>query len=176
MEDPFDFTKMLAKGRRRRRNRSLLLGLSVFIATLIGGLGTIYVLNRPGSFILATTTATSQASVQFTLCSFGRRDTCVVDGDTIDYEGRRIRVADIDAPEKTDPKCESERALAMQATYRLLELLNEGTFEVEPIGSRDQDQYGRDLRVLTRDGRSLGDILVSEGLARTWTGQREPWC
>lgn len=126
--------------------------------------------------VLATTTATSQASVQFTLCSFGRRNTCVVDGDTIDYEGRRIWIAVIDTPEKTDPKCESERALAMQATHCLLELLNEATFEVVPIGSRDQDQHGRDSRVLTRDGRSLGDILVSEGLARTWTGQREPRC
>jgi endonuclease YncB( thermonuclease family) len=27
-----------------------------------------------------------------------------------------------------------------------------------------------------RDGRSLGDQLVSEGLARTWSGRREPWC
>lgn len=176
MEDPFDFTKMLAKGRRKRRIRSWLLGLSVFIATVIGGLGTIYVLNRPTPVIFATRTAASQFSVQFTLCSFGRWDNFVIDGDTIDYEGRRIRVADIDAPEKTDPKSESERELAMKATYRLLELLNEGTFEVVPIGSRDQDQYGRDLRVLTRDGRSLGDILVSGGLARTWTGQREPWC
>lgn len=176
MEDPFDFAKMLARGRRKQRIRSLLLGLSVFIATVIGGLGTIYVLNRPAPVTLATTTIASQSSVQFTLCSFGRRDSCVVDGDTIDYEGRRIRIADIDTPEKTDPKCKSEHALAMKAAYRLTELLNEGTFEVERIGSRDQDQYGRDLRVLTRDGRSLGDILVREGLARTWTGQREPWC
>lgn len=29
--------------------------------------------------------------------------------------------------------------------------------------------------VFMRDGRSIGDILVSEGLARTWTG-RQPWC
>lgn len=143
----------------------MLLGLSVYIATAIAGLGTIYILNSPTPVTLVTTTITSQSSVQFTLCSFSRRDSCVVDGDTIDYEGRRIKIADIDTPEKTDPKCESERALAMKATYDLLELLNEGTFEVVPIGSRDQDQYGRDLRVLTRAGRSLGDILVSEGLA-----------
>ena len=31
-------------------------------------------------------------------------------------------------------------------------------------------------RVVTRDGRSLGDRLVAEGLARTWTGRRQPWC
>ncbi|MBP2562403.1 endonuclease YncB(thermonuclease family) [Neorhizobium galegae] len=41
---------------------------------------------------------------------------------------------------------------------------------------RDKDRYGRTLRSLTRHGHSLGDILVSEGLARTWAGRREPWC
>ena len=30
--------------------------------------------------------------------------------------------------------------------------------------------------LFTPDGRSLGDILVSEGLARTGAGRREPWC
>ena len=36
-----------------------------------------------------------------------------------------------------------------------------------PFG-RDEDRYGRKLRVVVRNGRSLGDQLVSEGLARTW--------
>lgn len=44
------------------------------------------------------------------------------------------------------------------------------------IGNRDADRYGRKLRVLVRNGRSLGDVLVNEGLARTWNGAREPWC
>lgn len=176
MQDPFDFANMLARDLRKQRIRSLLLGLIVFIATGIDGLGAIYVLNKPAPVTLATTTIASQPSVQLTLCSFGRRNSCVVDSYTIDYVGRRIRISDIDIPEKTDPKCKSEGALAMKAAYRLTKLSNEVTFEVEPIGSRDQDQYGRDLRVLTRDGRLLSDILVREGLARTWIGQREPWC
>ena len=67
-------------------------------------------------------------------------------------------------------------AEVMRATYRFHELLNEGSFSIEPIGGRDKDQYGRDLRILTRNGQSIGDVLVSEGLARTWTGRREPWC
>lgn len=59
----------------------------------------------------------------------------------------------------------------MQATYSLIELLNEGPFELKPIVLRGQDQYRCDLRVLTRDGQSLGATLVSKGLARTWTGR-----
>jgi micrococcal nuclease len=41
---------------------------------------------------------------------------------------------------------------------------------------RDEDRYGRKLRVVVRDGRSIGDMLVAEGLARAWTGRREPRC
>jgi endonuclease YncB( thermonuclease family) len=56
------------------------------------------------------------------------------------------------------------------------ELLHAGPFELERIPGRDEDRYGRKLRVVTRNGRSLGDQLVAEGLARTWSGRREPWC
>lgn len=63
-----------------------------------------------------------------------------------------------------------------RATLRLIELVNEGPFELRAWQGRDEDKYGRKLRVLVREGRSLGDILVSEGLARTWSGRREPWC
>lgn len=58
----------------------------------------------------------------------------------------------------------------------MLALVNEGAFSVSMSGSRDEDRYGRKLHVLSRDGRSLGGILVSEGLARQWTGSRQPWC
>jgi hypothetical protein len=52
----------------------------------------------------------------------------------------------------------------------MLELLNAGPFAVVRVGSRDEDQYGRKLRVVLRDRHSLGMILVSEGLARRWSG------
>jgi endonuclease YncB( thermonuclease family) len=110
------------------------------------------------------------------LCGEGQRVSCVVDGDTIWLRGEKIRVADIDTPEVGEPLCDAEYQLGMSATYRLRDLLNEGPWSVEPIGNRDTDQYDRKLRVLTRGGKSIGDVLVREGLARTWTGQREPWC
>lgn len=111
----------------------------------------------------------------FRHCGMLRR-TCVVDGDTFWLEGDKIRIADIDTPEVSQPQCASEKALGDRATNRLVELLNDGPFEMSAIGGRDEDQYGRKLRVVTRDGRSLGDQLVAEGLARAWTGRREPWC
>jgi len=100
----------------------------------------------------------------------------VIDGDTFDYDGVRIRIADIDTPEVRG-RCAYEIELAARATDRLEALLGEGAFELRPLPSgRDEDRYGRKLRIVTRDGQSLGDTLVSEGLARTWTGRREPWC
>jgi endonuclease YncB( thermonuclease family) len=100
----------------------------------------------------------------------------VIDGDTFDHEGVRIRIADIDTPEVRG-RCAEESALAARATRRMAALLQEGPFELHPLpDGRDEDRYGRKLRIVTRDGRSLGDRLVAEGLARTWTGRREPWC
>jgi endonuclease YncB( thermonuclease family) len=98
----------------------------------------------------------------------------IVDGDTFRYRGEKYRIADIDTPE-VEGRCASESRLAARATDRMEALLHQGPFELHPI-DRDEDQYGRKLRVVTRDGRSLGDQLVAEGLARTWTGRREPWC
>ena len=99
----------------------------------------------------------------------------VIDGDTFDYRGQRIRIADIDTPELRG-RCASEIALAQRATERMRSLLAAGPFELHPISGRDEDAYGRKLRIVTRNGASLGDRLVAEGLARTWTGRREPWC
>ena len=100
----------------------------------------------------------------------------VIDGDTFDYGGVRVRVADIDTPE-VHGRCASETELAARATQRMRALLAAGPFELRPLASgRDEDRYGRKLRIVTRGGRSLGDQLVAEGLARTWSGRREPWC
>jgi endonuclease YncB( thermonuclease family) len=100
----------------------------------------------------------------------------VIDGDTFDYDGVRIRVADIDTPELRG-QCTYEIELAERATQRMRTLLAAAPFELHSLPSgRDEDRYGRKLRIVTRDGRSLGDILVAEGLARTWSGRREPWC
>ncbi len=100
----------------------------------------------------------------------------VIDGDTFDYRGMRVRIADIDTPER-EGRCPYETRLAARATARMRVLLNDGSFELHPLASgRDEDRYGRKLRIVTRSGRSLGDQLVAEGLARTWTGRREPWC
>ena len=113
----------------------------------------------------------------FSLCSGAIRQTCVIDGDTFWYRGEKVRIADINAPEVGDPGCAAEAALGARATDRLAALLNAGPFTLAPGDpARDRDRYGRLLREVTRDGESLGDAMVAEGLAETWRGYRRDWC
>jgi endonuclease YncB( thermonuclease family) len=121
--------------------------------------------------------ATGTAGVgEFGLCASPRQQNCVVDGDTIRYGGVKIRLADLDAPEVFSPQCPGEAALGQRATRRLLQLINAGPFELVRSGSRDEDRYGRKLRVIERGGRSLAATLIAEGLARPWDGARRSWC
>lgn len=114
--------------------------------------------------------------VVFGLCHKGGGTNCVVDGDTIWYQSEKIRVADIDTPETHPARCPEEARLGKAATLRLQALLNQGPFELRSI-RRDTDRYGRKLRIVERNGVSLGMILVREGLARPYTGgKRQPWC
>jgi endonuclease YncB( thermonuclease family) len=140
---------------------------ALVIATLFGaGIGSMLFDRRP--------TAVDGSGV-FRLCGWAPSQNCVVDGDTLFHEGVKIRLADIDAPETVGAQCASEAALGERAKQRLFVLMNLGPFELVRTG-RDEDRYGRKLRVVRRDGRSLGDILVAEGLARPWDGARRSWC
>lgn len=121
-------------------------------------------------------TAMTSVVKPFGICGMAFGKDCVVDGDTIDYRGQRVRMVDYDTPEITEPHCASEYALGQRAKYRLLELLNSGPVEVRTYGARDFDKYGRKLRLVLVNGRSVGDTLIAEGLAWPWEGHRHAWC
>ena len=101
----------------------------------------------------------------------------MVDGDTLYYEGAKIRIADIDTPETHPPRCEAEAVKGAAATQRLQQLVSAGPFTLKPNpDGRDEDRFGRKLRIVTRGGESLGGVLVGEGLARWYAGGRRGWC
>ena len=157
-------------GRGRRSWRSaILLPLSLLIGGFAGGVLTLDQWPK----LSRASTPRDVTSLHFALCNRPPHRDCVIDGDTF-YLGRQsIRIADIDAPEVSPPRCIYEADLGARATSRLYALLNAGPIEVR--GDKN-DRYGRQLRTIYRDGRSLGGVLVSEGLARKWTGKRQPWC
>lgn len=136
----------------------------------LGGSGNLFSLGA-----LAMTPATDSLSAAFSICGDSSRMNCVVDGDTLWFRGEKIRIADIDTPELSPPRCQAERMRGEAAKARLLTLLNAGKFSLV-AGRRDEDRFGRKLRVITRAGRSLGDTLINEGLARRWDGARHGWC
>ncbi|WP_140847988.1 thermonuclease family protein [Paracoccus sp. FO-3] len=100
----------------------------------------------------------------------------VWDGDSIRLgttrQSEAVRIFNIDAPE-IEGQCLYESGLALQSKIRLAELLKGRRVEILRQGT---DRYGRTLAAIRVEGRDVGDILVSEGLARTWAGRREPWC
>lgn len=112
----------------------------------------------------------------FGFCHTGGGTNCVVDGDTIWVDGQDVRIADIDAPETHEYRCAEEKALGDRATQRLMQLVNSGSVTLQPFGDRDVDRYGRKLRLVLVNGTSVGDTLVSEGLARYYEGGKRPWC
>jgi len=122
-------------------------------------------------------TASGQKAVtaSFRLCHVGGGTNCVVDGDTIWLEGQNIRIADIDAPETHEFGCPEEKARGDRATLRLQELVNSGPISLSSV-DRDQDVYGRKLRLVYVNGKSVGDTLVGEGLARYYRGGKRSWC
>jgi micrococcal nuclease len=115
------------------------------------------------------------ASDAFSICGSGQRITCVVDGDTFWFRGEKIRIADIDTPELSPPRCQRERERGLAAKQRLLDILNSGPLSFKTT-AREKDRFGRKLRIVYRDRRSVGDILIAEGLARKWQGSRRSWC
>jgi micrococcal nuclease len=107
--------------------------------------------------------------------------TRVVDGDTIDATidlgfditiKKRIRLAGINAPESRTRDLE-EKKLGLAAKDRLIDLLDQGTLQIE---SKEVGKYGRVLGHLTifPDGLDLpidiNETLVREGHATKYDG------
>ena len=179
--------------RRGPRQQRGLLSRLPFVPLLMligGGFGAGYMTDlspeAPQPSFIASAPASARApgkspgkksiSTKFNLCGSAPHRNCVMDGDTFYLGYEPVRMADIDTPETHPPRCAKEAELGKRATKRLQKLLNSGPFTMHGFEDRDEDQYGRKLRIVQRNGNSLGKTLVTEGLARDWSGQRRPWC
>ncbi|MDD2700054.1 MAG: thermonuclease family protein [Sideroxydans sp.] len=83
----------------------------------------------------------------------------VIDGDTVlvlrDQQKIKLRLADIDAPEKA-------QSYGRQSTAYLKSRVNKKVVQVE---SRAMDQYGRTVATITLDGADINQEQVRQGMA-----------
>jgi micrococcal nuclease len=108
-----------------------------------------------GAFVLLTRDSSSEGSVV----------AHVIDGDTIELvDGRRVRLVQIDTPEKGS-ECYGDESSA--ATRRLLPPGTEVRIEQDP--ALDQvDRFGRKLAYVWRGDEDVNVTLVREGAAGVW--------
>ena len=89
----------------------------------------------------------------------------VVDGDTIRLaDGTRVRLVQIDAPEKVD-ECFGEEA--GELTRRLLPPGTHVRIEQDPDLDQE-DRFGRKLAYVRKDDEDINLTLVEEGAAGVW--------
>ena len=88
----------------------------------------------------------------------------VIDGDTIDISGQRIRLHGIDTPEAKQT-CQREGVTWLcgaEATKTLRELINGSKVSCT---ERDKDRYGRIVAVCRAGGVNLNAAMVQSGMA-----------
>jgi endonuclease YncB( thermonuclease family) len=89
----------------------------------------------------------------------------VIDGDTLEIRGTRIRLHGIDAPESSQ-RCirlfGQEWRCGQQAALALSDWIGRRSVSCE---ERDIDRYGRTIAVCSQDGVDLNSWMVREGWA-----------
>jgi micrococcal nuclease len=105
-------------------------------------------------------------------------DPWIVDGDTLDDRatGIRYRLENIDAPETDDrAACAAERYMGNRAKWEAVNIVRTArTVIAAPTGKIDA--YGRIVAHIKVDGQDMGELMIANGLALPWNGQRESWC
>jgi len=88
----------------------------------------------------------------------------VIDGDTIEIHGQRIRLFGIDAPESRQ-SCEAGGQTYRCGQHAALALADHVGQRVVACEQRDVDRYGRVIAVCRAGGEDLNAWLVSQGWA-----------
>ena len=172
--------------RRRARQPPAFLGLvlALVAGAVLGGLLATYWKDISERF--AAPSATSPRGQPI-----ARSSVRVVDGDTIDLAGRRVRLIGFNAPETWQPACPTEAELGNRAKRRLREMIAREDLSYLPVAcscppgteGTETCNHGRACGSLFAAGRDVGEILIAEQLAVPYACGRthcpplpRPWC
>ena len=154
--------------RGRWRSRRLLLRSTISAALIVGLLAYAVIQKLPWSPPFETRERTYARTVD-------QQTFSVTDGDTIRVNGEAsgTRLVGFNTPETFTPQCDRERELGNRASARLAEIVSKSSLQLTKVrcscapGTEGTGRcnYGRSCGILRADGRDVGEILISEGLA-----------
>ncbi len=109
------------------------------------------------------------------------------DGDSGRFNGQRLRLANVDAPETGSmkqsggAKCEQERAMGFEAKAYIVTLTRDADIEI--THSYGTDRYDRLVVDLSADGIDVGASGIAAGYLRAWPHEngralvaKPDWC
>lgn len=136
------------------------------------------------TIVMLATSAALALSFSVGSADAAKRTIRVIDGDTIKASSFRapIRLKGFDAPainksSRSGYKCDAELQKGLEAKAALQALLDP-PHKVTIARTKDKDEYGRRVAVVRSDGKDVGPILISQGLAQEWNGSgpKPSWC
>jgi endonuclease YncB( thermonuclease family) len=116
--------------------------------------------------VLLVTSAQTSAAAETSI--IGRAT--VIDGDTIEIKGERVRLHGIDAPESAQ-LCRNDQGKSYRCGAAAARILEEFLAASQPTQCRfvERDRYGRFVGNCYRaDGASVAELLVLSGWAFDW--------
>ncbi len=109
-----------------------------------------------------------------------QNDLYCYDGDTcyVTYKGKndKVRLLELDTPEISNPKCEQEYALGIDARNFVNNLISEGV-SIKFKTKYNRDFFGRILSYIIVDGENVSKKMVSNGLGVIYDkSNKKDWC
>ena len=109
-----------------------------------------------------------------------QNDLYCYDGDTcyVTYKGKndKVRLLGLDTPEISNPKCEQEYALGIDARNFVNNLISEGV-SIKFKTEYNRDFFGRILSYIIVDGENVSQKMVSNGFGVIYDrSNKKDWC
>ncbi len=157
--------KVWARSRRRRRGRAIVAVMCVALAAgAVTRMDTGAIIARAGDEIDRWTQAVRASDQRSDTVHALSGQAHVIDGDTLDVAGERVRLEGIDTPEKAQ-QCRTNGRwwlCGQHATQALVGKIGTGTVHCE---RSTVDRYGRTIGVCSSAGVELNSWMVAQGWA-----------